>query len=38
LKYEKLHAEYMERGLNYMIKHYVTRIPKVSLSVNKMIE
>jgi hypothetical protein len=26
-KYNKLSAEYQERGFNYMIAHYIKRIP-----------
>jgi hypothetical protein len=28
-KYNKLSAEYQERGFNYMIAHYIKRIPEV---------
>lgn len=35
-KYEKLAAEYEERGFNYMIKHYITRIPEVCSRIEQV--
>ena len=29
MKYEKLAAEYEQRGFSYMIKHYINRIPLI---------
>jgi hypothetical protein len=36
-KYEKLSAEYEERGFTFMISHYIKRIPDICGKMNHII-
>lgn len=37
-KYEKLSAEYQERDFNYMIAHYIKRIPEVCQRLHPILQ